>query len=229
MSQVVASPSKEKDTSNGNSSNNNYPFCSNVVQVMNVKQTVAAVEGGAIRRHSVARQETTVNDKLFTTRVIPAMNSKYAPSWLCKPYTVYVIDGVDYLPHELEAQLQGQVCQLPAMVNEMKLAANLPPRLQVAALKDRVSNARPVTAPIINTAQDLPKVKVTYKAQEDYSPYFIDTTKAARYTKGLGDVEKQAARHLEDAIRATKQGLRNVINFAKGFHARQVERASKAA
>lgn len=194
------------DTSNGNS---NYPFCSNTVKV----------ENKPVKR----------SDELFAVKVIPAMNSKYAPSWLCKNYTVYIIDGVEYLPHELEAQLQGQVCQLPAVVNEMKLAANLPPRLQQPALKDRVSKARPVTAPIINTAKDLPKVKVTYKAQEDYSPYFIDTTKAARYSKTLGDVEKQAARNLEDAVRATKQGFRNVISFAKGFHKAQVERARKAA
>lgn len=210
----------------------NYPFCENTVKVEN-KPGVTAV------KPTVERSETTVNERstasdhqLFTTRIIPAMSNKYAPSWLCKPYVVYVIDGVDYLPHELEVQLQGQVCQLPAVVNEEKLAANLPPRLQQPARKDRVSNARQ-PQPIINVSKELPKAKLTFKSQEDYNPYFIDTAKAARYSKTLGDVEKQAARNLEDGIKyassATKQGFRNVISFAKGFHARQVERASKVA
>lgn len=175
-----------------------YPFCSNTVTVENKPAATAS------------------NDKLFTTKVLRAMDSKYAPSWLCKPYIMYVIDGVDYLPHELEAQLQGQVCELPAAVNQRKLQANQPPRLQATARKDRVSKARPVTAPIVNVSQELPKAKLTFKSQEEYSPYFIDTTKAARYSKTLGDVEKQAARNLEDAVRATKQGLKNVISFAKG-------------
>ncbi|MBW4638982.1 MAG: hypothetical protein KME05_12235 [Gloeocapsa sp. UFS-A4-WI-NPMV-4B04] len=196
----------------------NYPFCSNTVKVEN--------------KPTFERSETTVNDKLFTTRVIPAMNSKYAPSWLCKPYTVYIIDGVDYLEHELEAQLQGQTCELPAAANERKLAANLPPRLQQQARKDRVSKARPVTAPIVNVSQELPKVKCEY-SKEPASPYFIDTAKAAKYSKSLGDVEKQAARNLEDGIKyassATKRVVGAVIDFGKGFHKAQVERAMKAA
>lgn len=187
-------------------SNSNYPFCSNTVTVEN---------------------KPVKDEQVFTTRVLPAMNSKYAPSWLCKPYTVYVIDGVDYLQGELEAQLQGQVCELPAVANERKLQANLPPRLQQPARKDRVSKARQ-PQPIINPAKDKPKVKCEY-SKEPASPYFIDTAKAARYSKSLGDVEKQAARNLEDAVRATKQGLKNVIDFGKGFHKAQVERASKAA
>lgn len=199
-----------------------YPFCSNTVKVVNqpaVEETKAV--------NATKDERRVASDQLFTIKVIPAMDKKYAPSWLCKPYTVYVIDGVDYLPGELEAQLKGQVCQLPAVVNERKLAANLPPRLQQPARKDRVSKARPA-APIVNVSKELPKAKLTFKAQEDYSPYFIDTHHS-RFTKSLGDVEKQAARNLEDAISATKQGLKNVIDFAKGFHARQVERARKVA
>lgn len=196
-----------------------YPFCGNTVKVEN--------------KPTVERSETTVNEQpVFSTKVLRAMDSKYAPSWLCRPYVVYVIDGVDYLQGELEAQLQGQVCQLPAVVNEMKLQANLPPRLQQPARKDRVSKARE-PQPIVNPAQDLPKVKVTFKVQEEYSPYFIDTAKAAKYSKSLGDVEKQAARNLEDGIKyaasTTKRVVGAVIDFGKGFHARQVERASKAA
>lgn len=192
-----------------------YPFCSNTVKVEN-KQVKEQVQ--------VERSEAR---ELFIIKVIPAMDNKYAPSWLCKPMTVYVIDGVDYLPHELEMNLQGQCCELPAVVNERKLQANLPPRLQATARKDRVSKARQ-PQPIINPAKDKPKVKCEY-SKEPASPYFIDTAKAAKYSKSLGDVEKQAARNLEDAIRATKQGLRNVIDFGKGFHARQVERARKVA
>lgn len=231
------------DNSNGNSS---FPFCSNYVKVVNAASDddIDSELAGCELTCGIGKDE----QPQFTTRTIPAMNSKVAPSWLCRPYVVYVIDGVDYLPHELEMNLKGQVCQLPvpsllegtaAVANERKLAANLPPRLQQPARKDRVSKARQ-PQPIINTAQDLPKVKVTFKAQEEYNPYFIDSNKAARYSKSLGDVEKQAARNLEDGIKvsftafkyaasATKQGLRNVINFAKGFHARQVERASKVA
>ncbi|MBW4636704.1 MAG: hypothetical protein KME05_00425 [Gloeocapsa sp. UFS-A4-WI-NPMV-4B04] len=194
-------------------SNSNYPFCENTVKV----------ENKPVNERSVASDH-----HLFTTKVIPAMNSKYAPTWLCRPYVVYVIDGVDYLQGELEAQLQGQVCELPAAVNERKLQANQPPRLKTAARKDRVSKARPVTAPIVNVSQELPKAKLTFKSQEEYNPYFIDVHHS-KFTKTLGDVEKQAARNLEDAVRATKQGLRNVVSFAKGFHARQVERASQAA
>lgn len=210
---------KDEQPVTNSATSSNYPFCSNTVKVEN--------------KPTFERSETTVNDKLFTTRVIPAMNSKYAPSWLCKPYTVYIIDGVDYLEHELEAQLQGQVCELPAAANERKLQSNQPPRLQQPARKDRVSKARPVTAPIVNVSQELPKAKLTFKAQEDYSPYFIDTAKAAKYSKSLGDVEKQAARNLEDGIKyassTTRRVVGAVIDFGKGFHARQVKRASKAA
>ncbi len=208
-------------------SNSNYPFCENTVKVENKRS--AASDQPAKHRN----ERSTASDQLFTTRVIPAMDSKYAPSWLTKPMTVYVIDGVDYFPYELEAQLQGQVCELPAAANERKLAANLPPRLQQPARKDRVSKARPVTAPIVNVSQELPKAKLTFKAQEDYNPYFIDTAKAARYSKSLGDVEKQAARNLEDGIKyassATRRVVGAVIDFGKGFHAREVERARKVA
>ncbi len=209
-----ASASASSSSTRGSS----YPFNKNTVKVENKPAA-----------HAVERSETTVKE-LFTTRVIPAMNSKYAPSWLCKPYTVYVIDGIEYLPHELEMNLKGQVCELPAASNERKLAANKAPRHQEPVLAERKSNARPAT-PIVNPAKELPKVAVAFKAQEDYSPYFIDTSKAARYSKSLGTTERQAARNLEDGMKyassATKQGFRNVVSFAKGFHARQVERALK--
>ncbi len=207
--QYVAPPIQAKLNSTVESSC--YPFCSNTVKVEN---------------KPVKRSETTVKE-LFTTKVIPAMNSKYAPSWLCKPYVVYIIDGMDYLEHELEAQLQGQTCELPAAANERKLAANLPPRLQQPARKDRVSKARE-PQPIVNVSKELPKAKLTFKSQEEYSPYFINVHHS-KFTKTLGATELQAARNLEDAISATKQGLKNVISFAKGFYKAQVERALKAA
>ncbi len=252
--QYVAPPVQAKLTDAVESSC--YPFNKNTVKVKN-KQGL-----------SVATTHNKQTKERFTTRVLPAMSPKRAPSWLCKPVTVYIIDGVDYLLYELEMQLKGQVCELaceftaPAVVsnavidsiesygsnrqpglppttddiaaatsasktNERKLAANAAPRLQTAARKDRVSNARPAT-PIVNSAKDSPKAKLTY-SQEPASPYFIDTTKAARYTKGLGATELQAARNLEDAVRGARRGLAAVIDIAKGFHAAQVQRALKVA
>lgn len=158
--------------------------------------------------------------------VLPAMSSSRAPSWLCKPVTVYVVDGVDYLPFELEMNLKGQVCELPAAVNERKLLANQPPRLQEPVLAKRKSKAHPAV-PIVNSAKDLPKAELTYSA-EPASPYFIDTHHS-RFTRTLGTTELQAARNLQDAISATKRGLAAVIDIAKGFHARQVQRARKVA
>lgn len=208
-SQYVAPPVQAK--LNGTIESSCYPFNKNTVKVKN---------------KPVNERSAASDHQLFTTRVIPAMDNKYAPSWLCKPYTVYVIDGVDYLAHELEMQLKGQVCELPAVTNERKLAANLPPRLQTAARKDVVSKARPAV-PIINVSKDLPKAALKYSA-EPASPYFVDTNHS-RFTKTLGITELQAARNLQDAVRATKQGLKNVVSFAKGFHKTQVERALKAA
>lgn len=172
-----------------------YPFCSNTVKVKN--------------------NTPQVSNNAITTLVLPAMDSSRAPSWLCKPHKVYVIDGIDYLPYELDQQLTGAVCELPQAANERKILANQPPRLQTAARKDRVSNARPVTAPIINTAKDKPQAKLTY-SQEPASPYFIDTHHN-RFTQQLGSTELQAARNLEDAISATRRGLGAVIDIAKGF------------
>lgn len=246
-----------KDTSNSNSASAStsssstrgscYPFCSNTVSVTNNKAV------------------PTTN---YQVQELPAMSSSRAPSWLCKPETLYIIEGVEYLLHELEMQLKGQVCELaceftaPAVVsnavidsiesygsnrqpvlppttddiaaattasktNDRKIAANAAPRLQTAARKDRASNARPAV-PIVNSAKDKPKAKLTYSA-EPASPYFIDTTKAARYTKGLGTTELQAVRNIEDAVKGARRGLAAVIDIAKGFHARQVQRALKAA
>jgi hypothetical protein len=68
------------------SGKDNYPFSSNTAQVEN-------------------NVEYRINHLL-------AMNPSTAPSWLSKQYKVYVVDGVDYLPFELEQQLQGQICEL---------------------------------------------------------------------------------------------------------------------
>lgn len=160
--------------------NNNYPFCSNTVTVRNNN----------------------------TTHVLPAMNSSRAPSWLCKPQKMYVIDGVDYLPFELDQQLTGAVCDLPAAVNERK------------------SNARPAT-PIVNSAKDKPKAKLTY-SKEPASLYFIDTNHS-RFTRTLGTTEAQAIKNVEDVVRGARRVLGAVKNIAIGFHARQVERALKGA
>lgn len=203
--------------------NSNYPFCDNTVSVTNDKAV------------------PTPNGQCYQVQALPAMNSKYAPDWLCKPQKVYVIDGIDYLPFELDQQLMGAVCDLPAAVNECKLLANQPPRLQEPILAKRKSNARPAT-PIVNSAKDKPKAKLTY-SKEPASPYFIDINHH-RFTEGLGTTERQAARNLQDAIRvsvglvkggagnatsATKRGLAAVIDIAKGFHKANVERALKAA
>ncbi len=63
-----------------------YPFTSNTVQVNNNVE--------------------------YRTTHLPAMNTNTAPTWLTKQHKVYIVDGVDYLPFELEQQLQGQVCEL---------------------------------------------------------------------------------------------------------------------
>lgn len=158
-----------------------YPFCSNTVAVLN-SPTLPTL-----------RQEQELATRDVITRTLPAMNKKYAPSWLCKPVTVYVVDGIDYLPCELDMALKGDVCELTCEVPEKA-------------------------------------------EQEPASPYFIDTSKAARYlngvkefSKGLGTTELQCARNVEDAVRGAIRGLAAVISIAKGFHARQVERALKVA
>lgn len=201
--QHVAPPIQAK--LNGTVESSRYPFCSNTVKVKN-------------------------NTPQVSTLVLPAMSPKHAPSWLCKPHKMYVIDGVDYLIHELEMNLKGQVCELPAAVNERKILANQPPRLQQPARKDRVSNARPAV-PIVNSAKDLPKAKLTYSA-EPASPYFIDTNHN-RFTQTLGSTEVQALRNAEDIVRSTasaaRRGIEAVIDIAKGFHKAQVQRALKVA
>lgn len=88
-----------------------YPFCENTVKVENN----------------------------YKTRVLPAMDSSRAPSWLCRPCEVYVIDGIDYLPYELDMALTGAVCELAA-----------PPVVSNAVI-DNIesygSNRQPVKAP----------------------------------------------------------------------------------
>lgn len=70
-----------------------YPFTSNTVKVENVILP-------------------STNSSIYYSRTLPAMNSKLAPSWLARPQKVYVVDGIDYLPYELEQQLQGQCCEV---------------------------------------------------------------------------------------------------------------------
>lgn len=171
--------------------NDSYPFCSNAVTALN-SPTLPTLQ---------QEQELATSDVI--TRTLPAMNKKYAPSWLTKPVTVYVVDGVDYLPCELDMALKGETCELTC---EALATATKHEPTQV-----------PQTV----------KAKLTYSA-EPASPYFIDTSKATRYTKGLGTTELQCARNVEDAISATKRGLAAVISIAKGFNKAQVQRALEA-
>lgn len=47
--------------------------------------------------------------QVYNTSTLLAMNAKLVPSWLARPQKVYIINGVDYLPYELEMQLQSMV------------------------------------------------------------------------------------------------------------------------
>lgn len=186
--------------------NDNYPFCSNTVTIP-VKRV--ATENQTVAQSPVVKQEQATSEREpqsvsrsshssdVITRTLPAMNKKYAPSWLCKPVTVYVVDGIDYLPFELDMALKGETCELTC---ELSL---LPPDCDDTTVPEKAD-------------------------QEPVPPYFIDTHNS-RFVRDLGTTELQAARNLEDTVRGARRVLRAVISVCKGFHARQVERASQAA
>lgn len=84
----------------------------------------------------------------------------------------------------------------------------------------KVSNARKPTL-IVNTAANAPKVKCEY-SKTPKSEYFVDVNHTRyesvnRYVQELGTTEKQALSNVIEFGRA-------VVNIAKGFHNRQVER-----
>jgi hypothetical protein len=54
-----------------------------------------------------------------TSHQLPAMNAALVPSWLAKEHRVYIIDGVDYLPYELNAMLDGSYCRFHEADSEL--------------------------------------------------------------------------------------------------------------
>lgn len=186
--------------------NDSYPFCSNAVTVLN-RPTLPTLQ---------QEQELATRDVI--TRTLPAMNKKYAPSWLCKPETLYIVDGVDYLIHELEMQLKGQVCEIACAwegrgsdSSRTECHSSHQPALQDSFSS---SNKQEETSPV-----------------QQYNQRLIDNIKHS-YLKTLGSTELQALRNAENGIRytssAAKRGIGAVIGICQGFHKAQVERALKA-
>lgn len=94
--------------------------------------------------------------------------------------------------------------------NLAKLANNLAPRHKQKA-------AAPKKPSVIAEAVK----KVACKVSEVTNPYFLS------YEAKLTDTEKQAVRNARQAAAQTVQAVSNVVSFAKGFHAAQVERNEK--